>query len=124
MSDDSRLLGPTFDVDKARRLRVTNEEIAQERIERIDRADATINAVVAKHIPGARAWAMESGGYANGHFDANQVAVYDGAADSVTYLSSRDSRVSPEESAAMESAVAELRVYEDKNIHPCYHEMP
>ena len=43
MSGDSKLLGQTFDVDKALSLRVTDEEIAQERV---DRADATISDVV------------------------------------------------------------------------------
>jgi len=124
MSSDSKLLGPTFDVDKARGLRITDEEIAQDRTERTDRADATISALVAKHIPGARSWAMESGEHANGHVDHNQVSVYDGAADAVTSLSSRDSRVSPEESAAMEAAVAELNeASEDGDFHPHYREI-
>jgi len=120
MSGDSKLLGPTFDVDKARRLRVTDEEIAQERV---DRADTTISDVVAKHVPGARSWSIESGEYENGHFYNNQIAVYDGDADPVTYLGSRDSRVSPEDSAAVMFAVSDLNeVYEDENFHPHYHE--
>jgi len=120
MSGDSKLLGPTFDVDKALSLRVTDEEIAQELV---DRADATISAVVAKHVPGARSWSIESGEYENGHFYDNQIAVYDGDADPVTYLGSRDSRVSPEDSAAVMFAVSDLNeVYEDENFHPHYHE--
>jgi len=79
--------------------------------------------VVAKHVPGARSWSMESNEYDNGYFYDNQVAVYDDAADLITHLGSVDSRVSSEESAAMESAVAELNgVYEDENFHPHYHE--
>ena len=125
MSSDSKLLGQTFDVDKARGLPITDEEIAQdrtdrtdrtERTDRADRADATIGALVAKHIPGARSWAMTS--------DGTQVSVYDGAADAVTSLSSRDSRVSPEDSAAMEAAVAELNeANEDGDFHPHYREI-
>jgi len=120
MSGDSKLLGQTFDVDKALSLRVTDEEIAQERV---DRADATISDVVVKHVPGARSWSIESGEYENGHFYNNQIAVYDGDADPVTYLGSRDSRVSPEDSAAVMYAVSDLNeVYEDENFHPHYHE--
>ncbi len=120
MSGDSKLLGQTFDVDKALSLRVTDEEIAQELV---DRADATISDVVAKHVPGARSWSIESGEYENGHFYNNQIAVYDGDADPVTYLGSRDSRVSPEDSAAVMFAVSDLNeVYEDENFHPHYHE--
>ena len=104
MSSDSKLLGQTFDVDKALSLRVTDDEIAQEHI---DRADATISDAVFAQFPDATSWSVSTRKYEDDYSYSPHIRVanLDGSID---YLDGTLPSVTPETLDAVRGAVDEL----------------
>ena len=110
MSGDSKLLGPVFDVDKALSPRVTDEEIAQERV---DRADATISDVVSAQFPDATSWSLVTRAYEDDYSYSPHILVtrFDGSVD---YLDRTLPSVTPETLGVLRDAVEEINDLDDQ----------
>lgn len=88
MSGDSKLLGPTFDVDKALSLRVTTQEVDDER-ER--RAHRDISGAVFTQFPDATGWSVGTREYDDGYFYSAyevEVSMANGLVDYLTLTAS------------------------------------
>lgn len=105
MSGDSKLLGPIFDVDKARGLRITTQEVDEER-ERCAHRD--ISGAVFTQFPDAARWSVGTREYDDGYFySADEVGVVtvDGSVD---YLDRSLPSVTPGKLGVLEDAIGEL----------------
>ena len=105
MSGDSKLLGPTFDVDKALSLRVTTQEVDDER-ERCAHRD--ISSVVFAQFPDATSWSVGTREYDDGYsYSADEVGVatVDGSVD---YLDRALPSVTPKTLGVLRDAIGEL----------------
>jgi len=88
MSGDSKLLGPTFDVDKALSLRVTTQEVDDER-ERCAHRD--ISGAVFNQFPDATGWSVGTREYKDGYFYSAyevEVSTANGPVDYLTLTAS------------------------------------
>jgi len=99
MSGDSKLLGPTFDVDKALSLRVTTQEVDDER-ERCAHRD--ISGAVFNQFPDATGWSVGTREYKDGYFYSADEVEASTANGPVGYLDLAASH------AAVKGAVEEL----------------
>jgi len=105
MSGDSKLLGQTFDVDKALSLRVTTQEVDDER-ERCAHRD--ISGVVFTQFPDATSWSVGTREYEDGYsysVDEVGVAKVDGSVD---YLDRALPSVTPKTLGVLRNAIGEL----------------
>jgi len=105
MSGDSKLLGQTFDVDKALSLRVTTQEVDDER-ERCAHRD--ISGVVFTQFPDATSWSVGTREYEDGYsysVDEVGVAKVDGSVD---YLDRALPSVTPKTLGVLRDAIGEL----------------
>ncbi len=88
MSGDSKLLGPTFDVDKALSLRVTTQAVDDER-ERCAHRD--ISGAVFNQFPDATGWSVGTREYKDGYFYSAyevEVSTANGPVDYLTLTAS------------------------------------
>ncbi len=105
MSGDSKLLGQTFDVDKALSLRVTTREVDDER-ERCARRD--ISGAVFTQFPDATSWSVGTREYEDGYsYSVDEVGVtkVDGSVD---YLDRALPSVTPKTLGVLRDAIGEL----------------
>jgi len=109
MSEDSKLLGQTFDVDKALSLRVTAREIDDEREQGAHR---DISAAVFTQFPDATTWSVGTREYDNGYFYSVEEVEVSEATTPVGHLDLNASDATTR--AVVKGAIEELNDLDDQ----------